>query len=89
VGPGGDFLSTGQTMEMFKTEHWLPDQCNRDNLETWLRKGGKDWGETCTEKAREILKTHTPAPLSDAAAATLSEIRSEAEAKLKDHQFRS
>ena len=43
VGPGGEFLSTEQTMEMYKTEHWLPDQCNRDNLDTWLMKGCKDW----------------------------------------------
>jgi trimethylamine--corrinoid protein Co-methyltransferase len=89
VGPGGDFLATEQTMEMFKTEHWLPDQCNRDNLDTWRMKGGKDWAETCTEKAREILQVHSPAPLSDAAAATLREIRREAEAKLKHHEFRS
>jgi trimethylamine--corrinoid protein Co-methyltransferase len=89
VGPGGDFLATEQTMEMFKTEHWLPDQCNRDNLDTWRMKGGKDWAETCTEKAREILRVHSPTPLSDAAAATLNDIRSEAEAKLKDHEFRS
>jgi trimethylamine--corrinoid protein Co-methyltransferase len=89
VGPGGDFLSTEQTMQKFKTEHWLPTQCNRDNLDTWLKKGGKDWAETCTEKAREILKTHTPEPLSDAATDTIAEIRREAEAKLKDHQFRS
>ena len=89
VGPGGDFLTTEQTMQKFRTEHWLPTQCNRDNLDTWLMKGGKDWAETCTEKAREILQFHTPAPLGDAAAATLSEIRREAEAKLKDHEFRS
>lgn len=72
VGPGGDFLATEQTMEKFKTEHWLPDQCNRDNLDTWLTKGGKDWAQACIEKARDILNTHTPAPLSGAAAATLS-----------------
>ena len=89
VGPGGEFLSTEQTMEMYKTEHWLPDQCNRDNLDTWFMKGRKDWAEMSTEKAREILKTHTPAPLSDTAAATLTEIRREAETKLKDHYFRS
>jgi hypothetical protein len=52
-------------------------------------KGRKDWGEMCTEKAREILKTHTPAPLSDSAADALTEIRREAATKLKDHQFRS
>jgi trimethylamine--corrinoid protein Co-methyltransferase len=89
VGPGGEFLSTEQTMEMYKTEHWRPDQCNRDNLDTWFMKGRKDWAEMSTEKAREILKTHTPAPLSDTAAATLTEIRREAETKLKDHYFRS
>jgi trimethylamine--corrinoid protein Co-methyltransferase len=89
VGPGGDFLTTEQTMEKFKTEHWLPDRCNRDNLDTWLAKGRKDWAETCTAKAREILNTHTPAPLSVAAADTIADIRREAEAKLKDHQFRS
>jgi len=89
VGPGGDFLSTEQTMELFKTEHWQPEQVNRDNLDSWLMKGGRDWGETCTEKAREILRTHTPAPLSETAVAALGEIRSEAEVKLKGHEFRS
>ena len=76
-------------MEMYKTEHWLPDQCNRDNLDNWLMKGRKDWAELSTAKARELLKTHAPAPLSDTVAATLTEIRREAETKLKDHHFRS
>jgi len=89
VGPGGEFISTEQTMEMFKTEHWRPDQCNRDNLDTWLMKGRKDWATMSTEKARELLKTHTPAPLGEATAATLTEIRREAATKLKDHHFRS
>ena len=89
VGPGGEYLSAAQTMEMFQTEHWRPDQCNRDNPDTWLMKGRKDWGEMCTEKARDILKTHTPAPLSDAAADALIEIRREAATQLKDHHFTS
>jgi trimethylamine:corrinoid methyltransferase-like protein len=74
---------------MFKTEHWQPNLCNRDNPDTWRMKGGKDWAEMCTAKARDILKTHTPAPLSDAAADALTEIRREAEIKLKDHHFTS
>ena len=89
VGPGGEFLSAAQTMKMFATEHWRPDQCNRDNLDTWHMKGGKDWGEMCTEKAREILETHRPTPLSEAAASALIEIRKEAETKLKGHHFKS
>lgn len=87
VGPGGEFLSTEQTMEMFKTEHWLPDRCNRDNLDTWIMKGSKDWAEACTEKARDTLKNHEPVPLSDAVCDTLEEIRKEAEVKLKDRSF--
>ena len=43
----------------------------------------------CTEKAREILETHKPAPLSEAAASALTEIRKEAEIKLKGHHFTS
>jgi trimethylamine--corrinoid protein Co-methyltransferase len=89
VGPGGEFLSTDQTMKMYKTEHWRPDQCNRENLENWIMMGRKDWAEKSTEKAREILKTHTPAPLSETTSATLVEIRTEAETKLKNHHFES
>jgi trimethylamine:corrinoid methyltransferase-like protein len=51
--------------------------------------GRKDWAEKSTEKAREILKTHTPAPLSETTSATLVEIRTEAETKLKNHHFES
>jgi len=89
VGPGGEFISTEQTMTMFKTEHWLPDQCNRDNLDTWMSKGRQDWAARCMQKARELLQSHSPVPLNDTAAAALAEIRREAEAKLKDHHFRS
>jgi trimethylamine:corrinoid methyltransferase-like protein len=89
VCPGGEFLSSEQTVEMFESEHWLPNLCNRDNLDTWRMKGGKDWAEACTEKPREILKTRTPEPLSEAVADTISEIRREAAAKLKDHPFRT
>ena len=89
VGPGGEFISTDQTIKMHKTEHWRPDCCNRDNLDSWIKKGRKDWAEMATEKAREILRTHTPAPLSHTTAATLIEIRKEAETKLKGHYFTS
>ena len=89
VGPGGEFLSTDQTMKMHKTEHWRPDRCNRDNLDSWIEKGRKDWAEMATEKARDILRTHTPAPLDNTTTAALIEIRKEAETKLKDHYFAS
>jgi trimethylamine--corrinoid protein Co-methyltransferase len=87
VGPGKNFLATTHTRDMFQREHWQPEHCNRDNADTWLMKGGRDWAERSIEKARDILKTHSPVPLSDAVAETLKDIRREAEAKLEDHQF--
>jgi trimethylamine--corrinoid protein Co-methyltransferase len=87
IGPGGEFLSSDQTMELFKSEHWLPQRCNRDNPETWRMKGGRDWAENATQKARDILKNHVPALLGDAARETIGDIRREAAAVLKDHQF--
>ena len=40
-----------------------------------------------TDKAREILKTHEPAPLHTDVRKTLEEIRSKAEATLKHKDF--
>ncbi|MDH3883456.1 MAG: trimethylamine methyltransferase family protein [Desulfobacterales bacterium] len=87
VGPGGEFLSAEQTMKFFKQEHWIPNLCNRDSLADWTRKGKKDWGRMVTDKAREILKTHEPAPLHADVRKTLAEIRSKAEAILKHKDF--
>ncbi len=87
VGPGGEFLSTEQTMNFFRQEHWVPHLCNRDNPASWARKGKKDWGQMATEKAREILKTHEPAPLHADVRKALEEIRTKAEATVQHKNF--
>jgi trimethylamine--corrinoid protein Co-methyltransferase len=87
VGPGGEFLSTEQTMKFFRKEHWTPYLCNRDSLAGWTQKGKKDWGQMVTDKARKILKTHAPTPLHADVSKTLKEIRSKAEATLKHKNF--
>ena len=87
VGPGGEFLTTDQTMDLFRTEHWIPGQCNRDNLDNWVAKGSKTWAEKSVEKARRILRTHAPAPLSQDAAKALADLREEAAVKLEGHRF--
>ena len=74
-------------MKFFKQEHWIPNLCNRDSLADWTRKGKKDWGRMVTDKAREILKTHEPAPLHADVRKTLAEIRAKAEATLKHKDF--
>jgi len=87
VGPGGEFLSTEQTMKFFRQEHWTPNLCNRESLADWTLKGKKDWGRTATDRAREILKTHEPVPLHPDVCKSLQEIRSGAEATLKHKDF--
>lgn len=87
VGPGGEFLSTDHTMDYFRQEHWLPQLINRDNLDTWIMGGEADWGRKATERAKEILKTHQPPPLSNAVLQTLSDIYKKAVIELKDIHF--
>jgi trimethylamine--corrinoid protein Co-methyltransferase len=87
VGPGGEFLSAEQTMKLFRKEHWIPYLCNRDSLADWSAKGKKDWGQMATDRAREILITHEPAPLHEDVRKALDEILSKAEATLKDKDF--
>jgi trimethylamine--corrinoid protein Co-methyltransferase len=89
VGPRGEFISTDQTMTFFQQEHWRPQLCNRDNLQSWSAKGSKSWGELSTEKAAEILKTHQPQPLPKTVHNALERIRSEAVVRLKHKDFKA
>ena len=87
VGPGGEFLSTDQTMNLFKKEHWIPELCNRDNLDAWIMKGRQDWAQIATAKARSILETHAPVPLSVDAQQELNAIRQKGAGTLQDIHF--
>ncbi len=87
VGPGGEFLTTDQTMNLFKKEHWIPQQCNRDNLDTWLQQGSNDWGQRSSQKAEKILESHEPEPLSADIQKELDAIRQAATKKLQDIHF--
>ena len=87
VGPGGNFLSTTQTLKLHQQEHWRPLLANRDNLDRWMSKGNKTYGELATEKAIQVLETHKPKPLADDVRKAIRVIREEAEETLADIQF--
>ncbi|MBW2122003.1 MAG: trimethylamine methyltransferase family protein [Deltaproteobacteria bacterium] len=87
VGPGGNFLSEEQTARLHREEHWRPKFLNRDDPETWARKGGKSYGERVTQKALEILETYQPKPLSDEVCRTLDRIAQDAEKALREKHF--
>jgi trimethylamine---corrinoid protein Co-methyltransferase len=62
IGPDGDFLSTEHTLKHYR-EDWYPKLFDRDNYDTWQRKGAKTLRQRAREKALKILETHQPEPL--------------------------
>jgi trimethylamine--corrinoid protein Co-methyltransferase len=63
VGPGGHFLTDQNTLDHFKEELWRPFISNRERYDAWKEGGAKTVGDKAGEKAKEILKGHTPKPL--------------------------
>jgi len=73
VGPGGEYLTSEHTLRHFK-ENWSPRLFSRTSYERWQKEGKKDLAERANEKAKEILKTHTPRPLEDGLQAEIGKI---------------
>jgi len=63
VGPGGNFLGHEHTARNFRKEFWFPKITNRETYPGWRAAGGKDMRERANARAREILATHNPRPL--------------------------
>jgi trimethylamine--corrinoid protein Co-methyltransferase len=87
VGPGGNFLAEEQTVKLHRQEHWRPKFLNRDDPETWMKKGRKSYGEIVTQKAIEIMETYKPEPLRDNVRSALDEITRKADKTLKEKHF--
>jgi trimethylamine--corrinoid protein Co-methyltransferase len=76
-----------QTLHCHREEHWRPRFLNRDNPETWMKKGSESYGERVTQKAIEILQTHQPEKLPDRVLRTIDAIVEEAGGSLVDKHF--
>lgn len=63
VGPGGSFLGTRHTMEHMRKSVWMPELCDRNICDNWLRLGAKGMREKAAERAKEILERHSVRPL--------------------------
>jgi len=87
VGPGGNFLMADHTLKFHKEEHWRPKFSNRDTLNSWIEKGSRTYMETVTQKAREILKTHSTEPLPEEKRLLIEDIRKKAEKNLAGIRF--
>jgi trimethylamine--corrinoid protein Co-methyltransferase len=84
VGHGGDFISHAHTSKYFKREQWQPMFRNRFDLQGWEERGKKTYGEIVTQKAREILSSHTPEPLPNNILIELENIRDTADKMLSE-----
>jgi len=64
VGHEGHFMGKKHTLDHFR-EMWQPMVTDGQTYKTWKVAGGKNALDHAREKAKEILKTHTPEPLAD------------------------
>jgi len=63
VGPGGNFLAHEHTARNLRREFWFPKVTNRETYPRWMAAGGKDMRQRANARARQILATHHPRPL--------------------------
>jgi trimethylamine--corrinoid protein Co-methyltransferase len=89
VGPGGNFMAEMHTVKHFRQEQWRPQFMNRDDPDTWQKKGAKSYAEVVTQKALALLETHEPAPLPAGLQASLNRIAQEARQELAGVHFRA
>jgi trimethylamine--corrinoid protein Co-methyltransferase len=62
VGPGGDFLTAGHTLDHFR-ELWQPDLFDRRRADGWVAAGSQRLGDRLREKTVAIIEEHRPEPL--------------------------
>lgn len=87
AGPGGNYLTSDHTLQHFRQHVWQPTLVNRDNPDTWAKKGGLPYEERVIQKAQRILATHRPQPLPESISLKLAEIYDRAELELARIQF--
>jgi trimethylamine--corrinoid protein Co-methyltransferase len=85
VGPGGHFLGHDHTARNFRRELWFPKLTNRDTYPRWMAAGGKDMRQRANERARQILASHHPRPLTSEQERELDRISQAAQQWALDH----
>lgn len=62
VGPGGHFVGEDHTYDHFR-ENWMPQLFDRAPFAEWHESGQQTMGERSSDKVRQLLASHQPAPL--------------------------
>jgi trimethylamine--corrinoid protein Co-methyltransferase len=79
VGPGGHYLDSDHTYERFREELWMPNLLTRQDYTTWREQGSKDITQRIRERIREIVESHTIAPLADDTLAMFEQMKNRRE----------
>ena len=81
VGPGGHFLSHKHTLKWVR-DAFMPQLFDRTSEVTWMKAGKKQIYEIARDKAKKILKEHSPEPLPKDVQQKITEIVKKAEKEL-------
>ena len=65
VGIGNNFLTERHTIEHLEAEQAQATIIDRRRRGAWEQRGSKSLIQSANERARELLKTHEPKPLSE------------------------
>jgi trimethylamine--corrinoid protein Co-methyltransferase len=64
VGPGGDFLAEGHTLQHFR-QLWQPTLFDRRRAEDWAATGAQRLGQRLKDRTVAIIDSHRPQQLPD------------------------
>ncbi len=78
VGPGGHFMAEEHTLKHFR-RNWFPTLLDRSTYSTWCENGKASLGDRAAARARELIDTHRPTPLSDEVKKSLAAVVARAE----------
>ena len=88
VGSQGQFITEKHTFENMKKMS-QPNLIDRRVRDKWESAGGQTMHEKAMDKAREILKTHKPTPLSDEVRSQMRSIVENCEAEIQEEKERA
>jgi trimethylamine---corrinoid protein Co-methyltransferase len=74
VGIGGSYLTHPHTSRNFRKEFYLSDLMERMSWESWNKQKIRGFEAKAKERARHILETHHPQPLSEEQIKAIDEI---------------
>ena len=64
VGPGGNFITEGHTLENYRDSIYFNDLFDHNIYEHWVENGSMTFETRANKRAREILESHKPPELS-------------------------